>query len=57
MTQRVVFLSIMGLIVTWKGFSCMFLVKTGIVTLSILLYYALHGRHARAKVDTIPDHG
>lgn len=44
---------IMGLVVTWKGFSGMYLVEGVIVTFSILLYYVLHGRHAHPKAGTI----
>lgn len=44
---------IMGLVVTWKGYSCMYLVEAVIVALSILLYYVVHGRHAHTKAGTI----
>ncbi|MBN7771759.1 MFS transporter [Clostridium aminobutyricum] len=40
---------LMGLFVTWKGYAFMFLIEAVIVTLSILLYYGLHGRHPHAK--------
>jgi MFS family permease len=40
---------ILGVFVTWNGFSGMFLVEAGVVTLSILLYYVLHGKHAHEK--------
>jgi MFS family permease len=37
---------LMGLIATGKGFSVMYLYEAGIVTISIALYYILHGRYA-----------
>ncbi|WP_229249981.1 MFS transporter [Desulfosporosinus shakirovi] len=40
---------IMGFIVTWKGFSSMFQVEAGIVTLSILLYYVLSNLEGPSK--------
>lgn len=47
---------IMGFIVTWKGFSYMFLVEAVIVTLAILLYYFVHGRNAYKKAGIIPNY-
>lgn len=47
---------LMGLIVTWKGFSSMFLVEAGIVTLSLLLYYLLHGRHVSTQPVPVSIH-
>ncbi|MCL1911751.1 MAG: MFS transporter [Leptospirales bacterium] len=39
--------AIMGLIVPWKGYSGMYIMAGGIVLLSIILYYFLHGKHSK----------
>jgi MFS family permease len=44
---------ILGLVVTWKGFSTMYLVEAGIIILSIPLYYALHGKHAHKRANPV----
>ncbi|MCL1865262.1 MAG: MFS transporter [Spirochaetes bacterium] len=36
---------IMGLIVPWKGYSGMYATGGGIILLSVILYYFLHGKH------------
>jgi MFS family permease len=38
--------AIMGLIVPWKGYSGMYITGAGIVLLTTILYYFLHGRHS-----------
>jgi MFS family permease len=42
---------IMGLIVPWKGYSGMYVTGAGIILLSIILYYFLHGKHSKRQLS------
>ncbi|NTV89892.1 MAG: MFS transporter [Clostridiales bacterium] len=41
---------VMGLVVSWKGYSAMYLVTAGICAVGLILYWFTHGNKARLKI-------